>query len=59
MVAADEPGDAVELVRLEVGREPEVGGGEAGVVALSIGGEEDMGRGEEAELVGGRHKQRS
>ena len=56
VVAADEPVDAVQLVRLEVGGDPEVGGGEAGRMGASVGGEDEVGGGEEAALVGGRRR---
>ncbi|KAI5020447.1 hypothetical protein ZWY2020_045335 [Hordeum vulgare] len=56
VVAADEPVDAVKLVRLEVGSDAEVGGGEAGELGLPVGGEDEVVSGEHAVLVGGgRH----
>jgi hypothetical protein len=52
LVAADEPRDAIDLVRLELGRDSdsELGGG-VGWLALRIGGEEEGGGGEEAALI--------
>jgi len=40
-VAADEPGNAIELVRLEVRRDAKFG--EAGSLALRVGGEDQVG----------------
>lgn len=50
-IAADEPGDAMELVRLEVGRDAEVR--EADSFVLGVGGEDKVGCREQAALVGG------
>ena len=50
----DEPGDAMELVRLEVGRDAEVQ--EAGSLILGVGGEDEVGGREQSALVGGRRR---